>query len=62
MVDPAFRVGLVERDDLDERARRIADLGVKRPSCDGEAQEKTGRAIFVGRIVLNKLGRCNGFA
>jgi hypothetical protein len=62
MVDPAFRVGLVDGNDLDERTRGIADLSVKRTSSESEAQEKTGGTILVGRVVLNDLGPCDGVA
>jgi len=62
MVDPAFRVGLVDGDNLDERARGVADLGVKRSSCGCESQEKTGGAILVRRVILDDLGPCNRFA
>jgi hypothetical protein len=62
MVDPTFRVGLVDGNDLEERTRGVADLGVKRTSFDGEAQEKTGGTVLVGRVILNDLRSCDGFA
>lgn len=54
-VDPDVRIGLVNRDDLDQRPGWVAALNVQWPATTCESQDQADWPILVLGIVLNHL-------